>query len=409
MAEEKKRRGRPPGSKTKNSVGEVQKRRGRPPGSKNATKKRFKNVNEVYFGSEPMFENVSFDTDESYNEALSKALNWYNSNSTESQWKKWASESLGKKATNNVNDRELKMLGILLRLQKRGFPLRENELERIQSDIKEFSTKAPVKVDSDSNGKKNRYELIQEGIKKKTQATLGVLEAVLDSILFGEKVVNEKTSWMDLGVVIPNGSVYYKAISERLEMHLKELNELVSTFKKKNLTDDEEQLKEGWSNLSNQQILKYKSALEQLLSMANSVANVNKLSKRGRKAKPKSEDVLVKKVKFLAGDEKLGIQSISPKKILNSEELWVFDTKKRTLGVFYSKNNQGFGVKGTTLLNVNTESSYFKKIRKPEKQLVGINELSKVGLRKLLEGVRGKSNKIKTTRLNKNMILIRSF
>ena len=84
----------------------------------------------------------------------------------------------------------------------------------------------------------------------------------------------------------------------------------------------------------------------------------------------------------------------------------MFDTKRRRLGLYKSKQDGGLHVKGTSITGYDEELSYEKTLRKPEEQLPLIMKKSKNALHEQVGKIRGKQMKVKT-RINPHMLLLK--
>ena len=156
------------------------------------------------------------------------------------------------------------------------------------------------------------------------------------------------------------------------------------------------QLKEGYSHLSKKDVQNYITALESLVDACNFVVDQSKATRKPRKAKPRSADKLVEKLKYCKVDNKYQLASISPVDIIGASELWVFNIKSRKLGKYVAANidpkglsrgNSGLQVKGTTIIGFDEKLSVQKTLRKPEEQLKEFKAAGKVALRKFLEEI----------------------
>ena len=81
-------------------------------------------------------------------------------------------------------------------------------------------------------------------------------------------------------------------------------------------------------------------------------------------------------MKYQINDSELGIASIHPTEVVNANELWVYNTKTRKVGVYHARNKDprnmgrdGITVKGTTIQDFCEESSMQKTLRKPKEQI----------------------------------------
>jgi hypothetical protein len=105
----------------------------------------------------------------------------------------------------------------------------------------------------------------------------------------------------------------------------------------------------------------------------------------------------------------LGIVSVPPAQLVKAQSVLVYNTKTRKVGLYVSKNSEGFGIKGTTLLNY-TDISSQKTLRKPAEQL---KELKEQNTQKRIETWYNKSVKTTETKLNgrfnEDTIILRVF
>mgnify|MGYP003349600203 CR=1 FL=1 len=136
------------------------------------------------------------------------------------------------------------------------------------------------------------------------------------------------------------------------------------------------------------------------------VEKAERKSRKPRKPKYKSEAEIVKRLKYAVSYDALKIASVDPISIVGAQSLWVYNTKYKTLGVYYANGRSGIGVKGTTLTNYNPELSLRKTLRKPEEVLTEILNSSKVKLDKIFSQLKTKSASL-NGRINKDIILLR--
>ena len=103
----------------------------------------------------------------------------------------------------------------------------------------------------------------------------------------------------------------------------------------------------------------------------------------------------------------LKLVSIKPEDIIDTKELWVYQTKYRKLGKYITDSYGTLGVKGTTITGFNTSASVQKTLRKPKEQLAAFKKAGKVKLRTFLEDVKAVDIKL-TGRINKDTILLKA-
>jgi len=138
---------------------------------------------------------------------------------------------------------------------------------------------------------------------------------------------------------------------------------------------------------------------------ARRLAHQTKTARKPRKKKPVSFEKRVAKLKFLTRDDKLKIQSMDPVRIIGANQLWIYNTKTRKLGVYNASDSSGLSVKGSCIKDFGSDS-ISKNLRKPEKTLPLVVDGGKIALRKVLDGINSKPIKL-TGRINKDTLLIR--
>ena len=180
--------------------------------------------------------------------------------------------------------------------------------------------------------------------------------------------------------------------------------------------DHWEQLKEGYAHLKKTDIKKYVEAIESLLTAIDFIIEKAKATRKPRKAKPRSADKIVEKLKFSKADSKYSLASINPVDIVHANELWVFNVKTRKLGKYIASNidpkglqrdGSGLSVKGTTIIGFDEKLSIQKTLRKPEEQLKEFKSAGKVALRKFLDEIKTTDTKL-NGRCNPDTILLKA-
>lgn len=176
-----------------------------------------------------------------------------------------------------------------------------------------------------------------------------------------------------------------------------------------------QQLKEGYAHVKKADIKKYRAAIERLMTELDFIIDKAKATRKPRKAKPRSADKIVEKLKFCKADPKYNLASINPVDIVGANELWVFNIKTRKLGKYVAANidptgvgrpGSGLQVKGTTIIGFNEAESIQKTLRKPELQLKEFKEAGKVKLRKFLEEINTTDTKL-NGRCNPDTVLLK--
>lgn len=175
----------------------------------------------------------------------------------------------------------------------------------------------------------------------------------------------------------------------------------------KPVSEQDEQLREGYSHLDKVDIKKAVELFQGIVGACDLITAESKASRKTRSPKPKSAEKLVAKMKYCKSDEKYKVASINPADIIGCNELWVFNTKTRKIGKYIAEEHQTLQVKGTTLQFFNEKESIAKTLRKPEQQLAEFNKSGKVQLRKFLPNIKGVETKL-NGRINNDTVILKA-
>jgi uncharacterized protein YukE len=147
---------------------------------------------------------------------------------------------------------------------------------------------------------------------------------------------------------------------------LAELQELASG-------DAEEQLKENYQKVSRKHVRKLIDFYESITQACEQISAEAKVTKKPRAKKIKPVEEIVKKLKFMITDNKLGVTSVPPAGIIGSQGIVVYNSKTRKIGYYISSSSAGLGVKNSSVTGF-TNKSFQKTLRKPETQMKEFKE-----------------------------------
>ena len=178
-------------------------------------------------------------------------------------------------------------------------------------------------------------------------------------------------------------------------------NETVDVY---NAEDD--YLNEAWGHLKPKYHKKIMDFYGIILDDIDRLIKNSTAQRKPRKKKTLSATRLVSKLKYEMEHSDLKLVSINPEKIIGCSELWVYNTKKNRLGVYYAENSvRGLSVKGCTIQNFDSSMSIQKTARKPSEVL---KTLTKRTLNKTLKHLTTKDKEV-TGRINAQTILLGAF
>jgi len=354
-----------------------------------------KDYEKVFSGGEPTWKNNE--------KSIVKALNWYSYHSDSKESKKYTIQYLkDNKASKEdieliekVPEEKFNNLGFVCRIKMRGGPLTNENIQWITSRISELKSEVKRTVEKSKVESKPTIS-IQDRILDKSREMIGEIESVIDDCFMVR----------DFDAIDP-----YE-IMQTLSMKGVHANHVIKFFSKRvleikeALSGKDSQLTEGYSNFTKSELKQYLAYIERIISDAEKIAHINKVTRAPRKKKAKPADKVVSKLQYKKEDSEYKIASVNPADIVGCLQLWVFNTKTRKLGVYNCIDDAGLSVKGTTLLNFNEATSIQKILRKPDVTLPELVKSGKIALRKILTNINAVEQTL-TGRINSDTILVR--
>jgi len=178
-------------------------------------------------------------------------------------------------------------------------------------------------------------------------------------------------------------------------------NELVDVYNK-----DDEYVLEAWSHLKPKYHKKMMDFYGIIVDDLDRIIKNSTAQRKPRKKKTLSATRLVKALKYQQEFTGLKLVSVNPEKIIGANELWVYNTRYKTFGVYHAVNTiRGLSVKGCTIQHFDEDTSVQKTARKP-KDILSV--LTKRSLKKQLNNMKTKEQTM-TGRINAQTILLGVF
>lgn len=352
---------------------------------------------------------VNFNS-ENVKSELGKTLNWYSYNKTSDDarkyfltyLKKYDMDVFDKLKTKSADISIKTTIGWLCRiyiLNEELFPTKylkniKDETNRVLSVVTQEELEAVQKTKKPKAG-------VQEHLQNQLRELMGALDVEVDFLLSNKCKSNfDMYEWLQQNKI---KHIHAREIANYYEkVVLKELKEAQS--------GSCDQLTESYSFLTKKELNTFISFVEKLIEDANRWQDVAKQISQNnrvpRAKKPKPALKQVQKLQYMKEFADLKLKSIPPTQIVGATQLWVYNTKYKTLGVYVCTNAHGFSVKGCSILNYDVNESISKTLRTPEDVVPSVLELGKVALRKVLPSLRTKEKKL-TGRINKDTILLR--
>ena len=330
-----------------------------------------------------------------------RALNWYSNIKSYKDSKtytisylkqnKYDSKVINKIST--ATEWDVKNLGYVLRMVSRGYQASLEQLSWIDSRITELSKPKPVVQIVDVDKPVKPKDSIQDKVYNQCTVFINEIEDKIDARDYSLKVYEYLTTQACK-------SIHVKQIIEHFKPWSIEVKEA--------MLGEDEQLVEGYSNYTKSELKKLNQFLDLIISDCNGFTKNSKVTKTPRKKKivPVSKKVL--KLNYKKEDPEYKIVSIKPESIIGCQNLWVFNTKTRKLGVYVANDESGLSVKGSTIENFNVESSINKTLRKPLDVIPMVIKGKKTILKKVMSDI----NSVETPlngRINTDVVLLTSI
>jgi hypothetical protein len=235
---------------------------------------------------------------------------------------------------------------------------------------------------------------IRDRVNAKTDNLIADIEDMID-VFYVEGKTFDAIKWFRENDIKP-------AIAEKIAGFYKPLYaEIFDAIQGK-----DPQLVEAYARWKKTKLKGYLEFIKTIIAAAEQRTVVAKATRKPRKKKEKPASAIISKLQFLPEDKELGVKSFKPTEIIGAQQVWVFNTKYRTLSVYNAIGSTGLSVKGTTLIGFDEKTSLTKTLRKPKEQLASLSTAGKVNLRKFMDNIKSKPKEA-TGRINNMTVLIK--
>jgi hypothetical protein len=364
-----------------------------------------------YVGDEPQYPDVEKQrawTGSDYQTQLMRTLNWY----AHTQDKKKSAEWLAAFIERNPRRAKLAMairrgevwpgatVGYVLRAGRVGLELRFSTLRKLVTILKEAEANKSVEKEEVKEEVKPKGPNIQDRLNERMSECLGELEGRFDDFITtcdfkGDPKVVELLTQFNVQPAQLKSAV---ALAERRIAEYEDV-----------LTTKDSQTLEAYKHYGKRQINAVVKWWQQVITDCNSYNVVKKASKAPRKKKTVTPEKLVSKLKFMKEFTELKLKSIDPTTIVTAQDLWVYNTKTRKLGVYIVDQYAGaLSVKNSSIVGFDAAASVQKTLRKPAEQLKELASNGKPAAKKWFKGVRTTETKL-NGRIGVDIILLKAY
>lgn len=204
---------------------------------------------------------------------------------------------------------------------------------------------------------------------------------------------------------------FMKMLKQQVDIYIDEQSKGLQyrDINPKDRTDEQQDYVEGYETYSKSQMKQHIAWWQRVYKDCETWEANKKKQRKPRKWKPPSKEKMAAKVKYKPEFPELKLVSEQPINLIGCSAVIVYNTKNRKLGIYEATHkHHGLALKGTTLLNYDTDGALQKTVRKPQEVM---EKLNKGGL----QAIKNTFNALSTTetklngRLNKETVLIRIF
>lgn len=339
-----------------------------------------------------------------YRSQLIKALNWYNANREEKDYRAYAEYYVKTSpdlkqylyAIQKADFLEIKAIGAIARLIRREQYVAIGESMSILGRLEDLAKKykKPAKVIETKTGAVVVAPSIQDRILDQARTHAAEVDGAIDEVTVAGKSDFSMKSYL-LSKQI--SGVVAKKIGSFYESLVKEIEETIA--------GKDPQLVEGYSHMTTRQLKKYLEFVQTIVADCNQQAVSAKAMRKPRARKAKPAALVAAKIKPMRECAELKLRSIEPAKIIGADELWVYTPATRKLTVFRGAHNGSLSVSGMSITNYDVEKSETKTLRKPEDFFNGLSSTGKRAMANAWKNIRAKVSKPRA-RINGEMLLL---
>jgi len=291
--------------------------------------------------------------------------------------------------------------GWLCRMNTMGLDLTEHELLTVDTAVTDHlrTVRAIKEVIKAADPDAPARPTIQDRLRDKAIEAAGEIEGMYDEmILAGAKMsADYKPITVLRGMNVAPQML--AEITEQWKQRLAELEQVVA--------GKDSQLVEGYANFGKLQIKNLIKFAEQVVADCGSYVQIKKVERKPRKKKPVSPERQTQKFKYLTEFEELKLKSVPVTGLVNAQEAWLYDTKKRKLIYVIADTHAGqFTVKNNNLIGFDPTNSVQKTLRKPAEQIRALLQGGVAQHRKYFRDIRATETKF-NGRGNENLILLK--
>ena len=278
-------------------------------------------------------------------------------------------------------------------------------VENLSVEGADLKAKKVETEDEEGAVKPKKVVNIQEIMREKADEALGDIELIWD-----EFVDAGYPKDFNLNRRVMSALESRNILPQHIANAIKYWNSLLDEFVEAQAGKDE-QLNEAYSNLGKMQIRYAIKLIEEVIAELNGYIALKKTVKKPRAKKAVPVERVVAKLKHLKSFKddalKLELTGLSPVKLHESTEAFIYDTvKRKIIWLVADDYSKCLMVKGNTVIGFDKKKSMTKTVRKPGEFLKSFMSGGRPSTRKLVDEIKAVAA-IPNGRFNQNMVILK--
>lgn len=262
------------------------------------------------------------------------------------------------------------------------------------------------KEETEGEEKPKKVVNIQEIMREKADESLGEIELIWD-----EFVDAKYPKDFNLNRRVMSALESRNVLPQHIATAIKRWDGILDEFVEAQAGKDD-QLNEGYANIGKMQMRYAIKLIEEIIAELNGYIALKKTVKKPRAKKAVPVEKVVAKLKhcksFKDDALKLELVGLSPVKLHQCSEAWVYDTAKRKMHHYVADDySKCLMVKGNTIIGFDKKESGMKTLRKPVEQIKALMG-SKPAARKYFKEIKA-VEAVPNGRFNTGMIILKAF
>jgi len=373
--------------------------------SEKKIRKSNKLSNAILGGKEPEWEipnKLSTETESQmeFEIQLGKHCNWYNIFSNEAKKKKFLVEYTEKyfpKYTEKIEKLPEKIfvcghphaMAIVARCIMRGAPMQYDRFDN-KSRVDNYIKESVIALEREENQPTKR-----RARDSKVSDCIGIIDSVIDDFLVKKKKFTDGCM-SDTVLKAGASKIQLGQVSNRFMNFITDLEQI----------DSDKEMKDAYKNYTPSTLKKLYDWL--VGAPSEELILAVKKTRKPRRRKQKSPEQILKLFTYQKSDSELKLNSIDPSYILGAQQLWVYNTKTRKLGVYRAEEGKSLDISRKSIVNYDEKNSICKKVRKPKETVVKVCGEGKVGLKHFMENIRAVATPMRS-RISDTVLLLRAL